>query len=132
MKAGRFSDILALRGRIVLFSPSVALSLQFEQFAERSHAQVICTRGCPDPYIPLRAWHIIHATREYGLLSCDQRIYPGKAIPATDVVWIGDTGDAMHTPHLWRAFEAAMSCAAAGDANGNAVRKWLLDEKPNG
>lgn len=132
MKAGRFSEILALRGRIVLFSPSALLSVQFEQFAERNHAQVICTRGFADPHVPLGAWHRLHASREYGLLSCDQRVYPGKAIPATDVAWIGDTGDAMHTPHLWRMFDAAMSCATAGDANGNAVRKWLLGETPNG
>ena len=71
MKAGRFSEILALRGRIVLFSPSALLSVQFEQFAERNHAQVICTRGFADPHVRLGAWHRLHATREFGLLSCD-------------------------------------------------------------
>lgn len=50
MRAAKsFTEILDLRGRIVLFTPTAAIGLRFEQQAERNHAQVIHTRGWADP-----------------------------------------------------------------------------------
>lgn len=132
MKAAKsFTEILALRGRILLFSPNADVSLRFEQHAERQHAQVICTRGTEDPSVPLRRWHLIHNTREFGMLSCDQHRYVYRIpIPATDIVWIGETGHPDHWPGVWLRFCAAMSRANEYEQSGGLfVRRWTLHEE---
>lgn len=87
-------DILAHRGRIIVFTASAPIGLRVEQVAERNHAQVVCTRGWADIYGPLHQWNRIHVAREYGLLSCDQHTYfGGIKIPGTDYVWIGNCFD---------------------------------------
>jgi len=94
-------DILAHRGRVVVFTSSASLGLKIEQLAERHHAQVVCTRGWADIYGPLLQWNRIHLAREYGLLSCDQRTYlNGIQLPGTDYVWIGNCFD--HPEQLLR------------------------------
>lgn len=85
-----FRDILAHRGRIVLFTPSASVALPFELAAERIFATVICMRGQADPYIPISAWNRVCASREYGLLSLGQITHShGLHVPATDLVWVG-------------------------------------------
>lgn len=122
--AKSFSEVLGLGGRIVLFTASAGVALRFEQHCDRHHVRVICTRGLADHYVAMSEWHRIHATREHALLSCDQRHYPRAAMPATDLIWIGETGDLQHVPHVWRSFLLAMSCSISYEP----VRKWLLDE----
>lgn len=132
MKAAKsFTEVLAFRGRILLFSPNAAVALVFEQHAERLHAQVVCTRGVEDASIPLSRWHRIHASREFGLLSCDQARYThGVPIPATDIVWIGETGHPDHWPGTWIKFCQAMSRANQYEhQEGILVRRWTLHEE---
>ncbi len=119
-----FTDILALRGRIVIFTNSAPVGLRFEQHAERHHATVITTRGWADAYGPLGAWQRIHTQRDYGVLSCDQQRYvkPEFYLPATDIVWVGDIGDPLHVAHKWAAFQQAM------DRGGSDTRHWLCAE----
>jgi len=121
-----FRDILAHRGRVVVFTPNSVVGLAFEQMAERHHAQVVCTRGWADSYGPLLAWNRIYAAREYGVLSCDQHRYVhGFHLHATDLVWVGPTGDILHVSHIWRRYQHAM--LRAGD--DPMIRKWALGEK---
>lgn len=121
--AKSFNDILALRGRIVIFTPNAAIGLKFEQHAERHHAQVVCTRGHADPYIPLGQWSRIHAAREYGVLSCDQRRWvTGVRMPATDLVWVGPMGDPFVETNLWACFSQAMGRVEFGEE----CRRWTI------
>jgi hypothetical protein len=123
--ATSFAKILALRGRIIIFTPSAPIGLRFEQMAEREHAQVVCTRGWADAMAPLSMWQRIHESREFGLLSCDQRRYvTGVRMHATDLVWVGETGDPLNVPHLWGAFSQAMGRAHIEDG----ARMWLVSE----
>jgi hypothetical protein len=86
---------------------------------------VVCTRGWADPYGPLALWHRIHAARDYGVFSCDQHRYvQGVRLPATDLVWVGPTGDVLHVSHIWRRYQQAMN--RCGD--DPLVRKWTLRE----
>lgn len=117
-----FTEILAYRGRIVIFTPSAAVGVKFEQCAERNHAQVVVTRGYPDSYMPLANWQRMHATRTYAVLSCDKMRYVKRDLPATDLVWVGDNGHPEHSPVLRRAFDAAMHARAYGDE----TRLWHI------
>lgn len=124
--AQSFTSILAMRGRVVIFTPSASVGLRFEQHAERHHAKVVTTRGWADASGPLHTWGRIHASREYGVLSCDQQRYvKGFRIPCTDLVWVGDFGDPLHVPHLWLAFQKAM---ARSDDQLEPARQWTLSE----
>ena len=127
MKAATsFTSILALRGRVVIFTPSAVVGVRYERHAERHHAQVVTTRGWADASGPLHAWGRIHAAREYGVLSCDQRRYvTGFRLPCTDLVWVGEMGDPLHVPHLWAAFQQAM---ARSDNQLEPARQWTLAE----
>lgn len=121
-----FTSILAMRGRVVIFTPSASVGLRFEQHAERHHAQVVTTRGWADHSGPLHAWGRIHASREYGVLSCDQQRYiTGMRIPCTDLVWVGDFGDPVNVPHLWAAFQQGMG---RGGQQLEPARQWTLAE----
>lgn len=122
--ASSFTSILALRGRVVIFTPSAIVGLRFEQHAERHHAQVVTTRGWADATGPLHAWGRIHASREYGVLSCDQQRYvTGFRLPCTDLVWVGDCGDPYHSAYLWSKFQQAMNRAHGQD---EPARQWTL------
>lgn len=120
----RFRDVLAHRGRIILFTKTASVGVVFEQMAERNHAQVICTRGWADPTGPIQAWHRILAARDYGVLSCDQRTYLSGAwrLGGTDYVWVGDCFD---TPDVHARYLRA--CAKARE-QGVDVRFWTLSE----
>lgn len=119
-----FRDILNLRGRIVLFTATSDIGLLFERMAETYNMPVIHTRGWADPYGPLGTWARIHAAREYGVFSCDQRRYvAGYKVPATDLVWVGSVGDPVAAPHIHHRHQQAMQ--NCGDAD---VRRWLLQE----
>lgn len=122
----RFRDILALRGRIVIFTPNATVGLTFEQAAERAYAQVITTRGWADHYAPLNLWRRIHSSREYGVLSCDQQRYIGVnlVIPATDFVWVGPTGDHFNETHLFNRYQQAM--LLAHQQHADSARQWTL------
>lgn len=119
-----FRDIINLRGRIVLFTATSDIGLLFERMAETYNMPVIHTRGWADPYGPLGVWTRIHAAREYGVFSCDQKRYVnGYKVPATDLVWVGSVGDPVAAPHVhFRHQQAMQNC---GDAD---VRRWLLRE----
>lgn len=126
--AKSFTEILALRGRIVLFTASAAVALPLEQVAERQYFQIVTVRGWADIYGPISQWRRLHDSREHGLISCDIRSFgPGVRLPATDVVWVGETGDVLHVPHLWQLFTQAMARSDTIDET-IAVRKWLLSE----
>lgn len=124
-----FTDILALRGRVVIFTPNAPVGLRFEQHAERHHAQVITTRGWADRLAPMSIWQRLHVNREYGLLSCDQHTYTHRIhIPATDLVWVGSVGDAVNEIALSERYHQAMSRASHLEIMGHQVRKWLIGE----
>lgn len=107
--AQSFNEILALRGRIALFTPSAAVALPFEQAAARVFAQIVSTRGVPDKYGPLSAWTRLHASREFALFSLDQSTWVhGVRFPATDLVWVGEMGHPKNAPHIWIRFSNAM------------------------
>ena len=127
MRAAKsFTEILDLRGRIVLFTPTAAIGLRFEQQAERDHAQVIHTRGWADPIGPLHAWSRICACRDYGVLSCDQQRYiTGFKLECTDLVWVGETGDPVNQAWLWARFSQAMN---RGMDRENPPRLWMMAE----
>ncbi len=127
MRAARsFTEVLDLRGRIVLFTPTAAIGLRLEQLAERHHAQVVTTRGWADAIGPLHTWSRIHTCREYGVLSCDQvRYIHGFKLEATDLVWVGETGDPVHQAWLWARFSQAMS---RGIEREDPPRLWVLAE----
>lgn len=113
-----FRDILAHRGRIVLFTPSASVALPFELAAERIFATVICMRGQADPYIPISAWNRVHATRQHGLLSLSQMVHSrGILVPATDIVWVGPKDH-----HLEELYHRAMQ--RAGDDPD--LRRWHI------
>lgn len=126
MKAATsFREVLDLRGRILLFTPNALVGLRFEQMAERHHAQVVHTRGWLDKWGPLGIWQRIHASRDYAVLSCDQKTYiTGVRIPATDVVWVGPMGDPRFEESLWARFSQAMG-RPGDDPN---VRLWTCGE----
>lgn len=127
--AKSFKDILALRGRVVIFTASAAIGLRFEQCAERNHAAVVATRGWADFTIPLGQWSAVHRNREYGVLSCDQRTFvTGFRLPATDLVWVGDIGDPVNCDWRWASVQQAMARAAHLENEGQIVRKWLIAE----
>lgn len=124
-----FTDILALRGRVVIFTPNAPVGLRFEQHAERHHAQVITTRGWADRLAPMAIWQRLHVNREYGLLSCDQHTYvTGIRIHATDLVWVGSVGDGVNELSLAARYQQAMRRAAHLEAMGHHVRKWCIGE----
>ena len=119
----RFRDVLALRGRIVIFTANALVGLKFEQAAERAHAQVVCTRGWMDALGPLVTWSRLHASREYALLSCDQMRYiTGLRIPCTDLVWVGPGGDPNRDSWL---YARRMNALHRGD---EFTRQWMLGE----
>lgn len=119
-----FKSILALRGRIVLFTANPVVGLRHERVAERAGIPVIHTRGWADPYGPLGTWKRLHDCREPGLLSCDQVRYTrGYVIPATDLVWVGKTGDSQIERALMMRYDAAMRVCQFED-----VRKWVIAE----
>ena len=123
MHANTFKNILALRGRIVIFTPNSVVGLKFEQAAERAHAQIIHTRGWADAYGPLGLWNRIHAARDYALLSCDQHRYvEGYKVHGTDYVWIGPAGDPNVEVFLYARCQKAMHL---GD---EFARHWLIGE----
>ncbi len=125
--ATTFKEILDQRGRILLFTPNAIVGLRFEQAAERASTPVIHTRGWADVYGPLALWHRIHASREVGLLSCDQHRYVmevKREIPATDVVWVGAMGHPLNEPMLWLRFSTAMGKAG----HSPEVRLWTCAE----
>ena len=124
--ARTFLDVLALRGRVVLFTAAETTASRFEQLAERHHARVIHTRSWADPFGPLASWRQIHEARDYGVLSCDQYSYVnGYELPCTDLVWVGYTGDPVKAPDLWHRFSHAMSRGIDSDTP---PRLWLLPE----
>lgn len=131
MRAAKsFTEVLSLRGRIVLFSPSAAIAVRFETVAEWNHARIVHTRGIEDSYVPLSEWQRVWNSGEYAVLSCDQHRYiNGVRIQATDIVWVGETGHHLHTPHIWSRFSRAMSWAERHDEpDAHPVRLWLVDE----
>jgi hypothetical protein len=110
----------------VLFTPTAAVALPFEQHAERSYAKVIHTRGWADAFGPVSEWHRIHQCREHGVFSCDQvRFTTGVILPATDLVWVGETGNLLHLPHIHQRFINAMNRPFDPE---NPPRQWLLAE----
>lgn len=118
----KFREILDLRGRIVLFTQSASVGLRFEQYAERHHARVVCTRGWADIYGPLLEWTRIHHAREHGVLSCDQvRYLNGVQVQGTDYVWVGACFD--HPLQLQRYNRAAQM------AFDYSARIWTLGEE---
>ncbi len=125
-----FTEILASRGRVVLFTPNATVGLRFEQVALRNSMPVIHTRGWADPYGPLGEWARVHTARDRGVLSCDQHRYvTGMKIPATDLVWVGPIG----TPngpesHLFHRYLQAMARAEHLEFMGTTINKWLLTE----
>jgi hypothetical protein len=123
--ASSFSEVLAFRGRIVIFTPNAEIGLRFERHAERTtSATVICTRGWEDKVAPLAPWVRLHQVREHGVLSCDQRNYiTGMHLPATDLVWVGNMGN--EGDHIWTAMMQAFARAAHLEQSGEIVRKWL-------
>lgn len=124
--ARTFLDVLAHRGRVLLFTPLQATAEKFEQLAERHHARVIYTRGWADPFAPLAPWLQIHKERDYGVFSCDQHRYVcGYELPCTDVVWVGCTGDPVKAPDLWHRFSHAMSREIETE---KPPRLWILPE----
>ena len=125
--AGSFTQVLAHRGRVLLFTSRADIGLRFEQLAERQHARVIHTRGWADIFAPVTIWRHIHDTRDYGVFSCDQQRYVLESfdLPATDLVWVGGTGDPVKEPQLWLRFSNAMSRGINSD---NPPRLWLLPE----
>lgn len=125
--AQSFKEILDLRGRIAVFAPSAQISLLCEQAVERLHGHVVITRGHVDKYGPMSRWRQVHACREFGLLSIDQRSswVTGLQFPATDLVWIGEMGHPKDSPALWLRFSHAMSRAATCD---EPARLWALSE----
>lgn len=124
--ATSFRSILALRGRIVLFTATAPVGLIFEQVAERDHAKVIHSRGWADSYGPVGEWHKLHHSREYGVFSADQQRYVGDIpLPATDLVWVGETGNPHTEPHLWQRFSQAMSKDISAL---EPPRLWLISE----
>jgi hypothetical protein len=119
-----FRQILSYKGRIVLFTANAAIGLRHERVAERHSVPVIHTRGWADPYGPLGTWSRLHASREPGMLSCDQMRYTrGYVIQATDLVWVGSTGDEQIERGLRLRYEAAMRVCQTED-----VRRWVLKE----
>lgn len=126
MRAARsFTDILAQRGRIVIFTPSASVGLKFEQLAERQHATVITTRGWADRFGPLSTWQRLHDARDFGVLSlCQTRYVTGVKVHCTDLVWVGDMGHPRDMPHLWITFSQCMSRAHETDE----ARLWTLAE----
>lgn len=120
-----FRDVLALRGRIVIFTPNAVVGLRFEQAAERAHAQVVCTRGWADPYGPLGLWNRIHNSRDYAVLSCDQKRYVEglTRMPGTDFVWVGPTGDPDVEVWLYS------RCQKALHLGDEFARAWVLGEE---
>lgn len=124
-----FKEILAHRGRVVVFTPNAAVGLTFEQYAERAHAQVICTRGWADPYGPIGLWHRACAAREYAVLSCDQHRYvTGFRIPATDLVWVGNTGSLHVDSHIFQRYSQAMNRSYDLADTGLELRRWAIGE----
>lgn len=124
--ARSFVEVLAHRGRVILFTSSSATSLRFELLAERHHARVVHSRAWADAYGPVSIWRHMHDTREYGVLSCDQHRYvDGFVLPCTDIAWVGITGDPVKEPGLWERFSRAMSRGIDSD---NPPRLWLLPE----
>lgn len=122
--ASSFSEILALKGRIVIFTGTAEIGLKFEQAAERSGATVICTRGWADKVAPLAPWMRLHSCREHGVLSCNQQTYiTGFKLPATDLVWVGDTGRVGDM--TWARMQQAFNRAAHIEEAGEIVRKWV-------
>lgn len=119
-----FREILSYKGRIVLFTAHHQIGLRHELVAERAMLQVVHTRGWADPYGPLGIWLRLHASREPGLLSCDQMRYTrGFTIPATDLVWVGSPGDKQIHVGLHMRYEAAMRVCGGED-----VRRWTIPE----
>lgn len=123
-----FKDILAFRGRILLFTPNASIALPMEQYAEAHHVQVISSRGWADSYGPIGIWRRVHAAREAGVFSADQVRYAGTTLPlpCTDIVWIGPRGHPVHEPllHLrWR-----MTMREEDQTLDALVRRWTLDE----
>ncbi len=117
----KFSEILAHRGRIVLFTPNAAVGLRYEQCAERTGALVVHTRGWADMYGPMHTWWRAHHARDFAVLSCDQvRYFNGIQIAGTDFVWVGNCFD--HPLQLQRHHKAAQM---AFDHN---ARLWTLGE----
>ena len=126
--AQSFNEILELRGRIALFTPSATIALPFEQAVERHFGQVVISRGSPDKYGPLSAWARVHASREFGLFSLDQAMWAsGVRFPATDLVWVGEMGHPKDSPHLWIRFSHAMHRVSLELESG--VRRWTISEK---
>ncbi len=129
MSIETLSDILALRGRVVVFTASAPVGLQCERLAERYHATVICTRGWADRLAPLALWQRLHVNREPGLLSCNQHTYvTGLRIPATDLVWVGSDGVSEGEIGLTARYQQAMGRADHLEEMGLHVRKWRLNE----
>lgn len=116
-----FKEILAMRGRIVVFTATHPVGLRVEQMAERNYAHVVCTRGWADIYGPLHSWNRISQSREYGVLSCDQRTYlNGIQLPGTDYVWVGNCFD---TPEILSRYRRAADMAMDYQA-----RLWTIAE----
>lgn len=131
MKAAKsFEEILALRGRILLFTPTASIALPFEQAAIRRSAELVCTRGVVDATVPLSAWTRLQREQAFSVLSCDQvRYIHSVHIPATDIVWVGETGHPNHWPELWTRFCQAMSRANAFElAESQLVRQWICHQ----
>lgn len=84
-----FTEILAQRGRVLVFTPTAAISLPLEAMAERAHMAVVMTRGWADKYAPLLYWGRICKAREPGAIFMDQVTYTKNPLACTDVVWIG-------------------------------------------
>lgn len=125
--ASSFKEVLDHRGRILLFTANAIVGLRFEQMAERHGIPVIHTRGWADPYGPIALWTRINASRDQGMLSCDQHRYivdVKREIPATDIVWVGDLGHPIHDAMRWLRFSAAMGKAGKSPD----VRLWTCGE----
>ena len=128
-RRNQLQEVLALRGRIILVAPSAAVAIRFESVAAWNHAKIVQTRGIEDSFTPLSEWRRIWNIGEYAVLSCDQyRYVDGPQIPATDIVWIGETGHPYNTPHIWLRFCQAMSRADRIEEGARPVRPWLIDE----
>lgn len=120
-----FPEILAFRGRILLYTPSAVIAGPFEEAARVRHAELVVTRGVPDKFIPVSRWQHVCGGREFGLFSTDQRSYTtGVRLGCTDIVWV--TNAVMFDDQNWRHLQQAM---ARGDPE-NPPRRWLV--RPDG
>lgn len=118
-----FREILAYRGRVMLFTETATVGVKFEQCAERHHATVVCARGWVDNSVWLSRWTRLVAQREYAVLSLSQHAHAvGWRSGCTHAVWVGPIGP---DPQIAARFQQAM---ARGFNTEMDVRHYVITE----